>query len=162
MEKSRLMIGLKLVFSLVICQFAGLLGSIFTTPNIGNWYAYLNKPIFSPPNWIFAPVWTFLYLTMGLSLFLVWVKAKDAKEINLAFIFFIIQLMLNIAWSLVFFGLNSILGGVIVVILLIAAVLFTIIKFFKISEIAGILLIPYLLWVSFASILNIAIYFLNK
>ena len=162
MERSRLMLGFKLIFSLVICQFAGLIGSIFTMGSIGNWYAYLEKPVFSPPNWIFAPVWTFLYLTIGIALFLIWINNQKIKEVKNALIYFTIQLILNIAWSIVFFSLHWILGGVIVIIALFIMILLTIIKFSKISEAAAVILIPYLVWVGFASILNIALFFLNR
>ena len=162
MEKSRLMLGLKLVASIVLCQFVGLVGSIFTTPQVGNWYAFLTKPAFAPPNWIFAPVWTFLFLTMGVSLFLILINNDHKKDSSQALAWFVIQLVLNMAWSAVFFTLHSPLGGIFVIVALFIAILMTILKSLKISEPAGILLLPYLLWVGFASILNIAIFILNK
>mgnify|MGYP000572013957 CR=1 FL=1 len=162
MEKSRLMLGFKLIFSLVICQFAGILGSFFTTPYVGSWYAFLEKPVFSPPNWVFAPVWTVLYLMMGLSLFIIWSNQENIKKVKTAIIYFAIQLVLNIVWSLVFFTFQSPLGAIFVIIALFVAILLTTIKFSKISDWAAFLMIPYLVWVGFAGILNITIFFLNK
>lgn len=162
MEKSRLMLGLKLIFSLAICQFAGVVGSFFTVSQIGNWYAYLEKPFFSPPNWIFAPVWTFLYLTMGVSLFLILIQNQKAKLTREVLVYFFIQLVLNIFWSLIFFTFQSPLGGLFVIAALFIMIILTIIKFIKISEPAAFLLIPYLVWVGFASVLNVFLYFLNR
>ena len=148
---------IKLIVSLGICQGAGLLGSVFTTKSVSTWYLTIDKPSFNPPNWVFAPVWTFLFVLMGISLFLVWSldKARDRKR--KALIIFFIQLIFNILWSVVFFGLKSPLVGFIVIIILWILILITIIKFFKISKLAGWLLIPYILWVSFATVLNFAI-----
>ena len=153
---------LKLILSIIICQAAGLVGTIFTMDSIPTWYAALNKPSFNPPNWLFGPVWTVLYLMMGISLFIVWKEDLKNKIIKSAFIIFMIQLLLNTIWSVVFFGMQSISGGLISIVLLWLMILFTIIKFMKISRVAGILLIPYLLWVSFATFLNYSIFQLNR
>ena len=152
---------LKLILSIVICQAAGLIGTVFTLDSIPTWYATLNKPSFNPPNWIFGPVWTILYLMMGISLFIVWKEDLKNKVVKSAFTIFIIQLFLNTIWSIVFFGMHSPAGGLIIIVLLWIMILFTILKFMKISRVAGILLIPYLLWVSFATFLNFSIYKLN-
>jgi len=152
---------LKLILSIIICQAAGLIGTIFTMDSIPTWYAALNKPTFNPPNWLFGPVWTVLYLMMGISLFIVWKEELKNKIVKSAFIIFMIQLFLNTIWSVVFFGMQSISGGLIIIVLLWLMILFTIIKFMKISRVAGILLIPYLLWVSFATFLNYSIFQLN-
>lgn len=152
---------LKLIVSLVICQCAGLIGSIFTTAAIPTWYATLEKPPFTPPNWLFAPAWATLYVLMGIAAFLVWRKGLNREGAKLALIIFLIQLVLNALWSVVFFGLESPLAGVIVILVLWVAILFTILKFFKLSMVAGLLLLPYILWVSFAAILNISIWLLN-
>ena len=152
---------LKLILSIIICQAAGLIGTIFTMDSIPTWYAALNKPTFNPPNWLFGPVWTVLYLMMGISLFIVWKEELKNKIVKSAFIIFMIQLFLNTIWSVVFFGMQSISGGLIIIVLLWIMILFTIIKFMKISRVAGILLIPYLLWVSFATFLNYSIFQLN-
>ncbi len=149
---------LRLTLSIVICLAAGAIGSFFTTPAINSWYVFLIKPSFSPPNWLFAPVWTTLYILMGIALFLVWQKAKENKK---AIIFFSAQLILNSLWSILFFGLKSpglALGEIVVLWLLI---LLTILQFKKISKSAAWLLLPYLLWVSFATFLNLAIFRLN-
>jgi benzodiazapine receptor len=152
---------LKLVVSIIICQIAGVIGSIFTTPAIPVWYASLIKPTFTPPNWVFAPVWTGLYLLMGISAFLVWRKGSDNHLVNSALRLFIIQLILNTFWSILFFGLRSPVLGFLEMILLWVAILLTILSFFRASKIAGFLLVPYILWVSFAAILNFSIWRLN-
>lgn len=150
---------LKLAAALILCFLAAYIGQIFTTPSIPTWYAGLQKPIFNPPNWVFAPVWTLLYILMAVSAFLVWREEK--KEIKPALIIFVIQLILNSLWSLAFFGLHSPLLGLLVIVLLWAAIVVTIVKFLRVSTLAGWLLLPYLLWVSFASVLNFAIWILN-
>ncbi len=152
---------LKLILSIVICQAAGLIGTVFTLDSIPTWYAALNKPSFNPPNWLFGPVWTILYLMMGISLFIVWKEDLKNKVVKSAFTVFMIQLFLNTIWSIVFFGMQSISGGLIIIVLLWIMILITILKFMKISRVAGILLIPYLLWVSFATFLNFSIFKLN-
>ena len=144
----------KLILSLGLCLGAGVLGSVFTTSSIPTWYATLNKPVFSPPNWVFAPVWTILYIMMGLSLYLIWTKKKVPT-------IFWIQLILNVAWSIIFFGLKNPTLALIDIVALWTAIFVTIKSFYKINRLAGNLLIPYLLWVTFASILNLAIVILN-
>ena len=148
---------LKLVISIVACQCAGLIGSIFTTPAISTWYETLAKPSFTPPNWLFAPAWVTLYVLMGVAVFLVWRKGLGIKNVKAALITFLVQLVLNVLWSAIFFGAKSLVGGAVVIVLLWIAILFTILRFFKISTVAGGLLIPYILWVTFASALNISI-----
>ena len=152
---------LKLILSLVICQLAGFIGAIFTMDSIPTWYAALNKPSFNPPNNVFGPVWTILYVMMGISMFLIWKEGLKNKDVKNAFIFFIIQLILNSLWSVVFFGAHSVFGGLIIIVLLWLAVLYCIISFRKISRVASILLIPYLLWITFATLLNYYILILN-
>jgi len=131
-------------------------GSIFTTSAIPGWYATLQKPSFSPPNFLFAPVWTTLYILMGISLALILNKKNKT-----AIIFFVVQLVLNSLWSILFFGLKSPKLAFVEIIFLWLAILITILKFFKISKLAGWLFVPYLLWVSFASFLNLTIVKLN-
>ena len=150
-----------LVF-IVICELAGIIGSIFTTPSIPGWYAGLVKPAFNPPGWVFAPVWTILYAMMGLAAYLVYDKGPRRPEVRKALAIFAIQLVLNALWSIVFFGARQILGAVIVIILLWVMILVTIRLFSRISKTAAYLLIPYLLWVSFAAVLNISLYILNR
>jgi benzodiazapine receptor len=151
----------KLVVSIVACQCAGLIGSLATTPNIPTWYAALEKPLFTPPNWLFAPAWITLYLLMAVAAFLIWRKGLGEEGVRYALILFLVQLVLNALWSVVFFGLHSPLYGMVVIIALWIAILLTIIKFFQLSVAAGSLLLPYILWVSFAAVLNISIWVLN-
>ena len=151
---------LKLIASIIICQLAGIIGAIFTTPSISGWYTNLNKPFFNPPSWLFGPVWTLLYLLMGISLFFVWNQKKGVKT-KTALIIFAIQLGLNALWSIIFFGLHSPLVAFLEIIVLWLFIILTIIKFFPISKISAYLLIPYLLWVSFAGFLNLFIVRLN-
>ncbi|HUU07940.1 MAG TPA: TspO/MBR family protein [Dehalococcoidales bacterium] len=152
---------IKLVVSIIACQLAGLIGSVFTAPAITTWYAALQKPAFTPPNWLFAPAWLTLYLLMAIAAFLIWRKGLAQKEVKTALLIFAIQLILNALWSVAFFGLKSPLAGVIVIALLWVAILFTILRFFRLSVAAGALLLPYILWVSFAAALNMAIWQLN-
>jgi tryptophan-rich sensory protein len=153
----------KLVVSLVVPLLVGFFGSLFTTSeSLNNWYANLNKPPFNPPDWIFGPVWTTLYILMGIAAFLVWRKGLDNKLVRLALLLFVIQLALNTLWSPLFFGLRSPLFGLIDIVLLLSAIVLTIICFFKTSLWPALLLIPYLAWVSFAAVLNASIYILNR
>jgi translocator protein len=152
----------KLLVSIFICQLAGIIGAVFTFSSIPTWYSTLNKPSFNPPNWIFGPVWTLLFLLMGISLYLIWNRGFNNQSVKIAVIIFAIQLALNIIWSLLFFGLRYPLFAFIEIIMLWLAILITIIKFYNINVTAALLLIPYLLWVSFAAILNYSIYILNK
>jgi tryptophan-rich sensory protein len=150
----------KLILSILICLAVGWLGSIFTTAAVQTWYAGINKPSFNPPNWIFAPVWTILFILMGLALYLIMVKGKGPKA-KQAQIIFSIQLVLNILWSFCFFYLHSPLAGLIEIVFLWVFILLTIIYFYKISKTAAYLLLPYILWVSFAAFLNFTIWRLN-
>jgi len=161
MDSARSRDILKLVVSIVACQCAGFIGSIFTMPAIPTWYETLAKPSFTPPSWLFAPAWVTLYVLMGVAAFLIWRKGLDIRNVKSALIIFLVQLVLNALWSAIFFGAKSLIGGAVVIVLLWIAILFTILRFFKISAAAGGLLIPYILWVSFASVLNISILALN-
>ncbi len=152
---------LKLIVSILICQGAGLVGSVFTSPAIPTWYATLQKPSFDPPNWVFAPAWILLFLLMGISLYLIWSKRLEDKEVKIAIVIFSSQLVLNILWSFLFFGFKSPLYAFIEIIILWLAILATIISFYRISRTAAYLLLPYILWVSFASVLNFSIMILN-
>ncbi|KPJ55477.1 TspO protein [Parcubacteria bacterium DG_74_2] len=152
---------LKLVVSILVCQWAGIVGSLFTSPAIASWYATLEKPSFNPPNWIFAPVWTLLFLLMGIALYFVWNSEIESNKKRIAILIFAVQLVLNIFWSILFFGLQSPLYAFIEIIILWLAILLTIISFYKISKPAAELLLPYILWVSFAAVLNFSILILN-
>ncbi len=149
---------LKLAASVIICLLVGLLGSLVTTPSISTWYTALDKPFFNPPNWIFAPVWTGLFVLMGISLYIVWNSKPKSK---LPFIIFGIQLVLNLLWSVLFFCLQSTFYSLIEILALWISILSTMIVFHRISKKASYLFIPYIVWVSFAALLNYYIFVLN-
>lgn len=152
---------IKLFLSVIVCLSAGFIGSLFTRSSLGTWYAQLKKPSFSAPSWVFAPAWTILYILMGVAAYLIWKKGLDIKKVRIALCVFILQLVLNTAWSPVFFGMRSPLAGLVIIILLWFAIVATMILFFRISRPAAVLLIPYIAWVSFALTLNAAIVRLN-
>jgi benzodiazapine receptor len=152
----------KLVASVIICLIPGFLGSMINAKAIPTWYAFINRPSFAPPNWLFAPVWTALYVMMGIALFLIWRQGAGHPGVKAALVAFVVQLVLNALWTPVFFGLRSLLGALVIIVLMWIAILITIIKFFPLSRTAAILLIPYLAWVSFATALNAGFYSLNR
>ncbi|MDH7594494.1 MAG: tryptophan-rich sensory protein [Methanomicrobiales archaeon] len=151
---------LQLILCILICQGAGIFGSIFTITKIPTWYAGLNRPDIAPPNWVFGPVWTTLYLLMGISLYIV-LQERERKETGYAIGIFAVQLILNASWSYFFFGLESTLLGFISILFVLAAVILTVISFFKVSRRASLLLIPYLAWVSFATLVAYQLWMLN-
>ena len=151
---------LKLFASLLVCQLAGGIGSVFTFPNITSWYATLNKPAFNPPNWLFAPAWTTLFILMGLALYLVWERG-GWKANKLPITVFGIQLLLNILWSVLFFGLQNPLAAFVEIIFLWIAILGTIMLFYRVEKTAAYLMVPYICWVTFAALLNYSIWLLN-
>ncbi len=151
----------KLIAAIIICQIAAVIGSVFTAPSIPTWYASIQKPDFTPPNWVFAPVWTTLFLLMGISLYLIWDRGPEKKDVKLAISVFGIQLVLNVMWSVLFFGLQNPFFAFIEIIFLWIAILVNIILFYRISRKAGLLLVPYILWVSVAALLNYSIWVLN-
>ncbi len=151
----------KFILAILVCQIAGATGSLFTYPSIPTWYAALQKPSFSPPNWLFAPVWVILFTLMGISAYLIWKKGLENKGVKTSLLVFSIQLVLNVLWSFLFFGLQSPFYGFVEIIILWAAIALTILSFFNISKTAGLLLLPYIIWVSFAMILNFYIWTLN-
>lgn len=175
---------LKILASIIICELAGVIGAVFTTPEIGGWYASLNKPGFNPPGWIFGPVWTTLFVLMGISLYLVWSERWKIKdEINFTnrkpwnslstkllsgswqkaniILIFGLQLVLNVLWSIIFFGLHSPGLAFFELLALWFAIVFTIINFYRVSKLSALLLVPYILWVSFAGVLNYFIWIIN-
>jgi translocator protein len=151
-----------LVISLVACEGAGVIGSIFTVRSIPLWYKSLKKPRYTPPNRVFGPVWVLLYLLMGISVFFIWKELDQTTAALPAFVIFWVQLLINTIWSVVFFGYKSIVGGMVLITALWLLILATIISSFSISSISGILLIPYIIWVSIATYLNIGIWYLNR
>lgn len=152
---------LKLVASILVCFLAAGIGGYFTAQSIPTWYAALEKPSFSPPNWVFGPVWTLLYLLMGISAYLVWERGLGARGVKKALGVFGLQLVLNALWSIAFFGMRSPIAGFAVIVALWATILFTILEFRKVDKMAWWLLAPYILWVSFAAFLNFSIVMLN-
>ena len=161
MKGVRLLEISKLLVSVAICQVAGALGSMVTTPSVPTWYATLKKPWFTPPNWIFAPVWVTLFFLIGIAVFLVWRKSLRDRKVKVALAVFGVQLALNVLWSAVFFGFQSPLAGLVVIAILWSAILLTLLHFFKVSRPAGFLLLPYIVWVSIAAALNTSILMLN-
>jgi translocator protein len=152
---------IKFIVSILGVFVIASLGSFFTSSSVNEWYLTINKPTFNPPNWVFGPVWTILYLMIGISLYLVWstnVKERIKKK---AYFAFGIQLFLNFLWGFLFFGMQEIGFALINILLLVVAISFNIFYAGKISKTSGWLLVPYLLWVSFATILNLAIWSLN-
>ncbi len=145
---------------LVACLAAGGLGLIFTRPAVGGWYAALNKPSFNPPNWVFGPVWTVLYVLMAIAVWMVW-RVRKSRPVCLALGLFGVQLVLNAAWSLIFFGLHAPLAAMLELALLWVAVALTLVVFWRTARPAGVLLLPYMAWVSFAAVLSAAIAVLN-
>lgn len=148
-----------LITSLILPQLIGLAGSVFTAPAIDTWYAQLNRPVIAPPNWVFAPVWTLLFLLMGISLYLL--RISRSKKASLALKYFYIQLGLNFLWSLFFFGLKMPWLAFAEIIVLWYYIFQTIKTSLRVKPLAGYLLIPYLLWVSFASLLNFSFAYIN-
>lgn len=151
----------KLGIAIGVSLLAGLIGTIFTLEAIPTWYAGLVKPEFIPPNWLFGPVWTTLYIMMGVSLYIVWTSDKGLKLKRAALWFFSLQLLLNTLWSVLFFGFKNPTLAFVEIIMMWISIAMTIFLFQKFSRVAAQLLVPYLLWVSFASVLNGAIMVLN-
>jgi len=175
---------LKFLVSIIICEMAGVIGSFFTASQINAWYKFLNKPSFNPPSWIFGPVWTIIFILMGISLYLVWskkfvvkneLKIKDKKawnhlsqkffngswqKANIVLIF-VFQLILNILWSVIFFGFQSPGPAFFELLMLWVSVVYMIVNFYRVSKNAAWLLLPYILWISFAAVLNYYIWILN-
>ena len=145
------------------CVAIGYISGEVTRDSTDTWYPTLEKPVFNPPSWLFAPVWTTLYVMMGLAAGLVWHKIDVQKEtVRKGLLFFAIQLALNALWSILFFGLQNPLLALIEIVVLWLMIYETFVQFNKVSKIAGYLFIPYLLWVTFAFVLNASIWWLNK
>lgn len=152
---------LKLVLSIIITEGVGGIGSVFTTQAIPTWYASLNKPPITPPNWFFAPIWITLFFLMGIALFLVWRSSEPISERKLPIALFFVQLALNALWSVIFFGLHDILFGVVEIVFLWYFIVATIIEFRPVSRVSAYLLFPYLAWVTIATLLNVSILWIN-
>lgn len=147
--------------SIALPLFAGAIGSFFTMPAIDSWYKEIIRPSFNPPDWVFGPVWALLYILMGVAFYLIWQSDIEKKKKEIAIIFFVIQLALNSLWSILFFGLRNLESSLIEIFVLWLAILINLILFGRIRKSAGWLLLPYLLWVSFAAVLNFSIWQLN-
>jgi tryptophan-rich sensory protein len=150
-----------LIGSIILCNLAGFLGALVTVTGPGSWYDSLIKPALTPPSWVFGPVWTTLYILMGISLYLVLMEWRKGNDVRIPLVLFGIQLVLNTLWSFLFFGLESPAAGLAGILLLWVFILATIVSFFRITRSAAFLLIPYLAWVSLASYLNYATFILN-
>jgi len=155
--------AVRLAVACVVSLSAGLIGSlVMFRGDFEAWYPTLVKPAFTPPSWVFGPVWTALYILMGVAAFLVWQKDLGRRAVRVALAWFLVQLVLNALWSPVFFGLHRIGWALVVIVLLWAAMVVTIRCFSRVSGAAALLLVPYLLWVSFATALNAALWRLNR
>jgi len=151
----------KLISAIVICQLAGVVGSVFTNTSVQTWYVELQLPSFAPPGWFIGTVWIILYTLMGISLYLVWNKGLKNKRVKNSLYLFGLQLILNAVWSFLFFGLRSPFLGLIEIVFLWVFISLTILKFYEISRAAAWLLVPYIAWVSVALTLNFSIWWLN-
>jgi len=152
----------KLICSISVCLLTGFLGSFVTRNSITTWYAQLSRPSFTPPDWAFGVVWPVLYVMMGISVFLVWNVGINRRQVKVALSVFALQLILNGLWTPIFFGLHLIGVALVEIVMMWAAILLTIFTFWKVSKPAGFLLLPYILWVSFAVVLNASLFLLNR
>ena len=152
---------LYITISVAICLLVGFLSGFATQSSVGDWYVTLNKPFFNPPNWIFGPVWTILYIMMGVAAGLVWSKGWHHRWVKTALYHFSFQLIFNALWSVVFFGFKQPFWAMLVILILLALILLTMKSFHVVSKTASYLLIPYFLWVSFATLLNYKIWEMN-
>lgn len=152
----------KLLISLIVPQLVAASGAYFTVAGVGSWYQQIRRPLWNPPNWVFGPVWTILYLMMGVSFYLVWKSSATAKVKRAATIFWILQLILNFLWFFLFFGQHEIAWAAVEIFVLWLAVIATIFSFSRVSKTAAWLLVPYLSWVSFAALLAFTIWRLNE
>ena len=152
---------MKLIIAIAVPQLVGILSGLATVRGTREWYPLLDKPSFTPPSWVFGPVWTLLYLMMGVAAFVVWKKGLTVPGVKAALLLFLIQLGLNGMWSLLFFGMRSPGVAFAEILLLWCAIAVTVFVFLGQSRLAGVLLVPYWAWVSFAVVLNYALWRLN-
>jgi len=148
------------IVSILIAQAAGIIGSFFTASSVRTWFVDLVKPAWNPPSWLFGPVWITLYTLMGLSAYIVW-QNRDVPGAKLALSIYAVQLALNALWSILFFGLRNPGLAFLEIIVLLVFIIVTTVLFWKINTWAGVLLLPYIAWVSFATFLNYSIWQLN-
>jgi len=150
------------IISLAITLAIGFVASLFTRPQIASWYVSLKKPSFNPPNWAFPVAWTILYILIAISAYLVWKRRNRAVTYKTTAGIYFVQLLLNFSWSIIFFGMHQVFGALVIIGLLWISIIFNIRWFGKFSKAAAWLLVPYILWVSFAGLLNLNIYLLNR
>jgi benzodiazapine receptor len=155
-------IAIKFIICLAVTFTPAVIGSLFTRQAISDWYAYLNKPSFTPPDWLFGPVWTLLYLLMAVSAFLVWQKGLANPLVKIALALYLLQLILNGLWTPLFFGAKLLLVAFCEIVVLWVAIVLTILAFARVSTPAAVLLLPYIVWTSFAAVLNFSIWLLNR
>jgi benzodiazapine receptor len=151
----------KLIFSIFVCQLAGVAGSFFTMRSLSTWYAALQKPDFTPPGWVIGAVWVILYTFMGIALYLVWKKGLDRIDVKIAVSVFAGQLFLNFVWTFLFFGMRLPFYAFIEIVLLLVVIAVNIALFYRIDKKAGLLLVPYIAWTAFAAFLNYSVWVLN-
>lgn len=155
-------LAIKIIISLAVTFSAPVIASFVTAPGTSDWYANLNKPSFNPPGWVFGPVWTILYILMAVSAGLVWHKELTGPIVRMALALYLLQLVLNGLWTPLFFGAKMPLLAFIDIVLLWAAIILTILAFVKVSRYAGLLMLPYLAWTTFAAVLNFSLWYLNR
>ena len=149
------------VVAVLVCQSAGVIGALTTQTGLSTWYTGLEKPSFNPPGWVFGPVWTLLYTLMGIAVWRVWRRGPGVPGVRAGVVLFAVQLLLNAAWSPVFFGAERIDIALGIIAALWAVLVATTVVFFKVDRPAGWMLVPYILWVSFATVLNASLLSLN-
>lgn len=152
---------LQIALFIIISELAGIIGSVFTVSSVQTWYTTINKPSFNPPSWIFGPVWVTLYAMMGVASYLVWQKWSESGIAKIALVIFFVHLVFNALWSILFFGLQNPMLAFFEIIILWIMILALIILFYQVDKRAAYLMVPYILWVSFASVLNFYIWRLN-
>ncbi len=153
---------LTLVLTILTVEIVGASGALFTSTGLSTWYDALQRPALAPPNWVFGPVWTTLFALIGIALWLVWRQAASSpREVRLAFGVFVGHFAFNLGWSAVFFGMQEISWGLVVIGALWVSIIATMVTFYRVDRRAAVLLVPYLLWVSFAAFLNYQFWVLN-
>lgn len=150
-----------LIISILLSEGIGYIASVFTRGSM-NYYKALNKPVFSPPSWVFGVVWPILYFLMAVAAYIIWIEGKKGKPVKKALVLYIIQLILNFAWPFIFFKLNLYGIAFIEIVILLVTVLLTTKEFFKHNKIAALLMVPYILWLTYAAVLNYFIWLLNE